>query len=308
MDKEVFDRLPEHKKQILEKAYFSAYNKDITPSDFFNICKKTLTEAEYNALFHEFGSENEQKEQQQTEEIKTEHIEDIIQYSGIDLKEEADNMNKLAEKNIGYGQYENVEDKNSKIESLFNPQAFQDFIVKICSQRHLKITSEGIYLMFQIMKRKILDFTERMDAASKIRAEANLSEFNFKIDNEVCKQLWYLNEMEKVKLEKLMIKKEEDPKKKKVIQEREDLLIKKRQSSNVAMAAMGIEQKSWMTGDGLKANEDNSKFTPIYSPFDEKGFEQKIKGRSISMKDFIYVIERDKRYNKSIFLIQHYFK
>lgn len=307
MDREIFDKLPEEKKQILEKAYFSAYNKEITPSDFFAVCKRILTKQEYKALFKDMASDANQIEQP-PEDIKTEHIEDIIQYSGIDLKEEADNITKFAEKNIGYGQYDNIEDTNSKIDSLFNPQAFQDFIVKICSQRSLKISSEGIYLIFQIMKRKILDFADKMDAASKIRTEANLSEFNFRIENEVCKQLWYLNELEKVKLEKLMLKKEEDPKKKKVIQEREDLLIKKRQSSNVAMAAMGIEQKSWMTGDGLKSSDDGSRFVSIYSPFDEKGFDAKIKGRTINMKDFIYVIERDKRYNKSIFLIQHYFK
>lgn len=308
MNREVFEKLPEHKKHVVEKAYFAAYNKEITPSDFFIICKRTLSDAEYNALFNESGTDTVQREPHQTEDIKTEHIEDIMQYSGIDLKEEAENITRYAESNVGFDQYDTVEDKRMKIESLFNPHAFQDFILKICMQRNIRITSEGIYLIFQIMKRKILDFADKMDAASRIRAEANLGEYNFKIENEVCKQLWYLNELEKAKLDKLMIRKEEDPKKKKVIQEREDLLIKKRQSSNVAMAAMGIEQKSWMTGDGFRTSEDSSKFTPIYAPFDEKGFDGKIKGRIITMKDFIYVLERDKRYNKSVFLIQHYFK
>ncbi|KAI5177594.1 hypothetical protein PAEPH01_2484, partial [Pancytospora epiphaga] len=121
-------------------------------------------------------------------------------------------------------------------------------------------------------------------------------------------QMWYLNELEKGKIERLMIKKDEDQKKKKVIQEREDLLIKKRQSNTIAMAAMGLKQKSWMNVGALKTGEESCKFNSIYSPFDEKAFDERVKNCIITMKDFLYVLERDKRYNKSIFLIQHYFK
>lgn len=305
MDKEYFATLAENKKMIVEKAFFATHNKEISPADFFIICKKTLTEDEYNSLFKQNYTET---EPQQTEEIKTEHIEDVMQYLGIDLKEEAENITKYADNTVTYTNYDPVEDQGLKISSLFIPKLFAEFIVELCSKKNIGITNEGIYLIFQILKRKIMDFTDKMDEASKIRTEANLIDFSFKIENEVCKQLWYLNELEKVKLEKLMIKKEEDPKKKKIIQEREDLIIKKRQSSNVAMAAMGIEQKSWMTGDGLKSPDEASKFTPIYAPFDEKGFESKIKTRTITMKDFLYVLERDKRYSKSVFLTQHYFK
>ena len=307
MDRESFEELPEDKKQLIEKAYFAAFNREISASDFYTICRRTLTETEYNKLFNEHQSEDTQAKDQQKEEIKTEHIEDIMQYSGIDLKEEADNMVKEAEFNVSVGSYDD-EDKNNQMDYLFNVGMFKDFVNKVCFARGVKITNEGFYLLFQIMKRKIQDFTDKMDEASKIRTEANLGDFSFKIDNEVSKQLWYLNELEKVKMEKLMIKKDEDQKKKKVIQEREDLLIKKRQSNTVAMAAMGIKQKSWMSSDSSKTNEENNKFSSIYSPFDEKAFDNKIKGRSITMKDFLYVLERDKRYNKSIFLIQHYFK
>ena len=310
MNRESFELLPENKKQIIERAYYSAYNKDITPSDFFIICKETLTDEEYNSLFNE-STAIQQEPEAKTEEIKTEHIEDIMQYTGVDLKEEAEKIVKEAEYNVGYDPVDNREDRNSKIESLFNSALFQDFVIRVAAQRQMKISSDSIYLIFQIMKRKILELNDKLEKTSRIRVEGGLSEFNFKIENEVSKQLWYLNEMEKVLQDKLVVRKEDDQKKKKVIQEREDLVIKKRQSSSVAMAAMasmGIEQKSWMVGDGLKSAEDNSKFVPIYSPFDEKGFDSRIKNRTITMKDFVYVLEKDKRYNKSIFLVQYYFK
>jgi Transcription initiation factor TFIID component TAF4 family len=315
MFKENFDLLPEEKKTIIERAYYSAYHKEISPSEFFAICKKTLTDIEYESLFGEPPVERDSHREphrdsgplQGKEEIKTEHIEDIMQYSGIDLKEEADNIVKEAEYNVSIMNYDE-EDKNYQIESLFNISYFRDFINKLCQQRNVKITEDGIFLLFQTIKRKILDFTDKMDEASAIRSDAELNDFSFTIDNEISKQLWYLNELEKYKMDKLMIKKDEDQKKKKVIQEREDLLIKKRQSNTVAMAAMGLKQKSWMNLDNSKSSEEINKFSSIYSPFDEKAFESKIKGRIITMKDFLYVLERDKRYNKSIFLIQHYFK
>lgn len=308
MNTENFSKLSEEKRNAIEKAYHAAYKKQITVNDFFVICRKVLTEDEIRFIFQteEDATVRDTAVVVEKEEIKTEHIEDVMQYLGIDLKEEAENINRQAE--TGYGSTEMVDDRSMKIEILFNPRLFTSFIYKLCSQKNTSITTEGIYLVFQIMKRKILELVDRLDEVSKTRAEAALGEYNFRITNEICKQLWYLNEMEKAKLEKLMVKKEEDPKKKKIIQEREDLLIKKRQSSNVAMAAMGIEQKSWMTGDGIKCSEETSKLVPIYAPFDEKAFDNKMKGRTITMRDFFYVMERDKNYNKSIFLIQHYFK
>lgn len=305
MNRESFERLSDSKKQIIERANLAAYNREISATDFFSICRRVLTVEEFNSLFTEAVNPAEQAEQ---EDIKTEYIEDIMQYSGIDLKEEADNIMKEAEHNVQFNQYDTREDKNSKIESLFSPGLFQDFIVRVAGNKQARITPEGMYLIFQVMKRKIADLVERLDTVSKMRVESNLKEYNFKIENEVSKQLWYLNEMEKSLEDTLIVKKEEDSKKKKVIQEREDLIIKKKQSSSVAMAAMGIEQKSWMIGDGMKGSEDVSKFTPVYSPFDERGFENKLKNRTITMKDFVYVLERDKRYNKSVFLIQYYFK
>ncbi len=241
------------------------------------------------------------------EEIKTENIEDIMQYSGIDLKEEAENIVKDAEHSIGMISYEN-EDYNNQIESLFNPAGFREFIVGVCAVRRINITEEAVQLLFLILKRKLLDFCEKMAEAARIRTEAGLADFSFQITNEVSKQLWYLNELEKNKMDRLMIKKDEDLKRKKMIQEREDLVIKKRQSNNVAMAAMGLKQKSWMDPEASRYSEEQNKFSSIYSPFNEKTFDDTIKNRTITMKDYIYVLEKDKRYNKSIFLIQNYFK
>ncbi|KAI4291911.1 hypothetical protein PAPHI01_1185 [Pancytospora philotis] len=335
MNKESFEKLPKEKKEMIEQAYYAAYKKEISPGEFFTICRSTLTDAEYSSLFseraksvasqttaamagmgarlgdldapeHTPGFQGGPKDLVR-EEIKTENIEDIMQYSGIDLKEEADNITKEVEHSVSMGMYDEGDAANQP-DSLFNAALFKEFLVKLCVARGVKINEDGVTTLFQAVKRKLLDFVDKMDSACKIRSEAQLADYSFHIDNEVSKQLWYLNELEKAKMDKLMIKRDEDQKKKKIIQEREDLLIKKRQSNTVAMAAMGLKQRSWMNLDPSKSGDDNGKFSSIYAPFDEKAFDEKIKDRVITMKDFIYVLEKDKRYNKSIFLIQYYFR
>lgn len=302
MNRENFEKLPEEKKKVIEKAYFAAYSKEITPGDFFAVCKQSLTHEEYAGLFTDSAA----KEKPQ-EEIKTEYIEDIMQYTGVDLKEEADNIVKDAEYNVSPSTANEI-DSDERISSLFDTKLFYEFVNRVCYSRGVKISDDGINFLFRVIRRKLLDLIDRMDEASKIRTSADLSNYGFKIDNETSKQLWYLNELERTRLDKLMLKKDEDVKKKKIMQEREDLLIKKRQSNSVAMAAMGLKQKSWMTPDESKDETENKKFSSIYAPFDEKAFEEKIKERRITMKDYVYVLERDKRYNKSIILIQHYFR
>lgn len=356
MNREAFEQLAETKKKAIEKAYFAAYKKEIAADDFFAICRRTLTESEFSALFTDHHGSRRQgfieyprntqstyiqhpphsqgtpyvsqpihsqshpqayaqpaataaaaAPQPQQDEIKTEHIEDIMQYTGVNLKEEAEQIAKEAEHNIKMPAYEEI-DNNIRIESLFNTKAFREFVVKTCNARSVKITDAGLRLLFMVMKRKLLDFTGKLDQACRIRTEAGLLDFSFRVDEEVSKQMWYLNEMEKAKLAKLLIDKDEESKKKKVIQEREDLLIKNRLSNSVAMAAMGVKNMPWMVSESERNAGETAKFSSIYTPYDEKGLDQKIRARTIGMRDYLFVLERDKRYNKSIFLIQHYFK
>ena len=360
MNRDGFEKLSENKQKIIEEAYMAVYNKEIMPGDFFSICRKTLSEAEYAALFPDpqqqrryhakeyqmkpiYNSQHyppsgpgtpapapqaqaafqmptvqqpqqyqskpqpQQQQQPQRDEIKSEHIEDIMQYSGVNLKEEAERIAKEVEYNISAPTHNDIDTSNT-IDSLFSGGLFREFIAKLCAVRKVRISDEGLHLIFMAVKRKLLDLAHKMDEISKVRVEADLGGYDFRIENETSKQLWYLNEMEKLKLDKLSLKPEEDSKKRRIIQEREDLLIKKRQSNSIAMAALGLKQKSWMSTSSSGYSEGETKFSTLYTPFDERGFNERLKNRRITMRDFLFVLERDHRYNKSIFLRQRYHK
>ncbi|AFN83643.1 TAF4 transcription initiation factor TFIID [Encephalitozoon romaleae SJ-2008] len=305
MNKEAFERLPQEKKKIIETAYFSAVRKEISASQFFGVCKEALTKEQFESLF---SNNTPNKEQQ--EEMKTEHLQDIIQYSGVDLKEEAEHIVRETETNINFGEYDE-EDANDQIGSLLNVPQFREFIARIGNSRRVGVSEESFFLLFQVVRRKILDTVEKMEESSKWRVEYNLSEFIIRINNDLSRQLWCLEQIEKAELEKFTIRRGEEEGKKKVkktIQEREDLVIKKRLSNTVALAALGVQQKSWMSAEDVRVNEESTAFNSIYSPFDEKALERKVANRTITMKDLLYVLERDRRYNKSIFTIQHYFR
>ncbi|AFM98921.1 TATA binding protein associated factor 4-like protein [Encephalitozoon hellem] len=305
MNKEAFERLPQEKKKIIETAYFSAVRKEISASQFFGVCKEALTKEQFESLFS-----NNTPNREQQEEMKTEHLQDIIQYSGVDLKEEAEHIVRETETNINFGEYDE-EDTNEQIGSLLNVPLFREFVARIGNSRRVGISEESFFLLFQVVRRKILDIVEKMEESSKWRVEYNLSEFIIRINNDLSRQLWCLEQIEKAELEKFTIRRGEEEGKKKVkktIQEREDLVIKKRLSNTVALAALGVQQKSWMNAEDVRVNEESTAFNSIYSPFDEKALERKVANRTITMKDLLYVLERDRRYNKSIFTIQHYFR
>lgn len=311
MNKENFDKLPYDKKKVIESAYYTAARKEITPTQFFTVCRETLTPEEFKMCFSRHNARDQPKEQMLREEdTKPDTLSDILVCSGVDIKEEEHQIIKETEHNIGYANYD-YEDYNNQVSSLVNVKLFKEYIFRLCKSRSLGISEDSFHLLFLIVGRKILDLAEKMDEASKYRVEASMSEYIIRIENDLSRQLWCLEQIEKAEMDKLMIKKGDDDQKKKfkkTIQEREDLIIKKRLCNNVALAALGIQQKSWMNSEAMRSNDEKSQFNSIYAPFDEKGLEKKISDRSITMKDFVYVLERDRRYNKSIFIIQFYFK
>ncbi|EJW03737.1 hypothetical protein EDEG_01975 [Edhazardia aedis USNM 41457] len=89
------------------------------------------------------------------------------------------------------------------------------------------------------------------------------------------------------------------------MQEREDLIVKKRMSNSVALAALGSKKFNWM--DEASNSEKESVMESLYAPYDDKEFLEKVRDRTVTHEDFMYVLEHDKRYNKSIFTIGQYF-
>lgn len=275
--------------------------------DFLLMCEPIVSPQEFAAIF----DTQLPKQTPLNVEIKTEHLQDIIQYSGIDLKAEAENIAKESERLIAFT-YDTRMDYNDDPNSLFNMKALVDLVGRICRARKVNVLDDVYYVIFLIVRKKLADVYEKMVRVSKIRVGEEMHGYIIRIENDIRRQLWVLEQIEKEEFKKLKIEKvdsDEKKKLKKVIEEREDLLIKKKLSNTVALAALGIQQKSWMNADdGSNFDHSDSQFQSIYAPFNEKDLEKKTLNRQVTVEDFLFVLERDKRYNKSIFTVQQYYK
>lgn len=296
--------LPQDEQEAILEAYQQVLDNELTPASFFSRVKDLIGAHNLSQLCSTT----------QENEIKTDQLHDIIQYSGVDLKEEQEKINKEAdqyfEADIDENEFD-LEDYYNSVESLLNPQLFFEFINRIIVSRGVNMAEDAYHAVFMVLKRKLSDFTDKLIVASNIRVDSSRSDYQILIENDIRRQLWCLEQNEQKEMEKLKFKKDEDEQKKKLkrtVQEREDLLIKKRMSNTVALAALGIKQKSWMSfGESSNGKDIQTPFQSLYSPFDDKEQERKVSERVITIQDFIYVLEHDKRYNKSIFTIQQYF-
>ncbi|RVD93123.1 TATA binding associated factor 4 [Tubulinosema ratisbonensis] len=308
INNEFLESLQPNKKNKIKTALESLSNKTLTSASFLEICRMTLDENEYQMLFH--TNRTYQQKSTQPDEIKTEFLHDIMHYSGIDLKQETENLRE-AEEYTSFG-YDLMQERDNEISSFFNMTVLIDSCNKICKNKKLTVDNEVYYLLFLGIKRKLLDLFDKMVSACKMRVEEELQSYVIRIDNDIRRQLWVLEQEEKKEFEKLKIERFENDERKRLkraIEEREDLVIKKRMSNTIALQALGRQQKSWMDAPDSDVNIDkDTQFQSLYSPFNEKDLEKRIVNKQITMEDYLFVMERDKRYSKSIATIQHYYK
>ncbi|EPR79254.1 Transcription initiation factor TFIID component TAF4 family protein [Spraguea lophii 42_110] len=310
MNKEVFDSLDNDQRHIVESLYHGVCRGELTQNDFFEECRTILGPSLFIALFPSMQSDN----QQDDKEIKTDLLHDIIEYSGVDLKEEAEKIVRDTEYNIRENK-DFDDDIQVRMNNLLNIDRFVQLIKHICRERGFNVSSDTYMYFFLALARKLRDIIEKIDQASELRVDTGRLNHQMNISNDIRRQLWCLEEIEKNNLEKYTIEKGEDQdgikkkKIKKMIQEREDIQIKKKLSNTVALAALGTQRKSWMSSDSSFANKElETPFQSLYAPVNEKDIERKITNRRLTLDDFIYVLEKDNRYSRSMFTIQQKYK
>lgn len=293
MNQAFLESLPEDDREQICEWYVQLQEKEITLPYFVSRVRELVGQEGLSFLLGE------------EQEIKPDQLHDVIQYAGVDLKEEQENIVKQTETELGEDL--TSEDYYNSIESLLNVKMFVEFIHKITKNRNFTINEEGIYAAFLVLKRRLQDFIEDIIEASKVRVDSRRC--NVEVINDIKRQLWCLEQNEQKLMDSLKIKRDDDDKKKvkSKVQEREDLLIKKRMSNSIALAALGGSQKLWMHNEPGIMKETETPFQSLYSPFDDKEHERKVKERTLTMQDFLFVLERDKRYNKSIITIHQYF-
>lgn len=307
INKEVLDSLPVDERKRVIELYDRMKKGELTHSEFVSECE-SLVEDGSLLRAKEPGRRGRPPMGRGEAEPKPEYMSDIIHYAGVNLKEEALSMAQESDASGGVGEAVTVDYRNSP-EFLFDLPNYSSFVTKLARIRDTGISEGAKAMIYQAVKRKLLDTMEKLIFNSKIRMDIARSEYLIRIENDTRRQLWFLEQEERIEMEKFKNKKEgeEEGKKKlrRIMQEREDLIIKKRLSNNVALAALGSQPKSWMNVDTSPTGDDGS--APYLNLFQGSDTERGSKGSSrvIIKEDLISVLLRDKRYNKSIFTIRN---
>lgn len=194
---------------------------------------------------------------------------------------------------------------------------------------------------------------ESLRISSLHRVDAIRQRFQIKVENDTRKQLWVLEnqlqdsasspssepkqtsaeasnkplEMPSSTSSASSEPKSKKPKKTKPVpSEREDVAVKTKLANVTALAALGIQQKSWMTSQPLPSSFSSSgliggssmgmdsvggdkktKWTSPYAGNSDKDFATKIANRTVNLQDLIFVMENDRHLSKSNILLQQYF-
>lgn len=309
-NKETIESLPVEAKRELSMLAEKYKKGEISASEYKKFCTDVIMEHKEEEEDQDEAPHEVRRGRPSTkDDQKPEYMSDIIHYAGVNLKEEALHIAKEAEDSLPLDDTKGkLYDYRDTIESLFDARIYAYFLEKISKIRDIVISDDASTLIFQAAKRKILELLEKMIEQSKVRMDISRNDYLIRIENDRRRQMWFLEQEEKLEMDKYRQKKEGDEvegKKKwrKALQDREDLIIKKRLSNNVALAALGSQPKSWMSAGAQSTDDGSAPYLTLFQGSDERA--QKNSARIIIKEDFLHVLARDKRYNKSIFTIKH---
>lgn len=309
LGKKALDSLPAEARREIVKTGEKLKRGEINHGEYKEVCAEIISEYGVKEREEERGTETKRGRPFIKDDQKPEYMSDIIHYAGVNLKEEAMHIAKETEQGLPIDEgLRLTTDFQNTVDSLFDSSVFVYFVKKICSLRDVNVSEEAMQVVFQACKRKIMDLLEKMIQQSKFRTDVARSEYLIRIENDRRRQLWFLEQEERIEMEKYKSKKEDDDgdgnrKWRKILQEREDLIIKKRLSNNVALAALGSQPKSWMASTASSVDDGSAPYLTLLQGPEERT--QKSTVRIINKEDFLSVLSRDKKYNKSIFTIKN---
>lgn len=125
--------------------------------------------------------------------MDTASLQDVIQYSGVDLKEEAENILR-GHDSFAAASYSVDEDARLSYENYVNVASLKDKIARNCKRVGLKAYHDDcLYVVAFAVKNKVAKLIEATAQISRHRMEQQRLRFKIKVDNDPAKQLWLVH-------------------------------------------------------------------------------------------------------------------
>lgn len=282
-------------------------------------------------------------------------LQDVIQGTGIDLRAEADLLDAQLQSGFGAGAGIHAQDARMRPEYYFNLMRMKAIVGTVAKARGIEAISSEVWEVLALaLKTRLLNILTAVSEISKHRVDAGRVAFKIKVENDPKKQLWLLERVYEEQLEqqqealfqgqsakagdaadKAKAKKAAGGEKK--AGGGEDVIVKTRLANTTAMAALGLQQKSWMTAGivGMQqqssskpaepaeagaaagtetdaAAMENVKIplhfsqAPSATPVTDRDLLLQVSQRTVSLKDLVFFCERDPHLARSPILLTLY--
>ena len=225
-------------------------------------------------------------------------LQDVIQYSGVNLKEEEENIRK-ADRFVEY-RASAASDHRSQVEQIVNIGPLMDLALKIAERNGLEIDQNSLSPLVHGVQQYLIEFISKCAYTSRHRIDFAKNKFQIKVDNDPRKQLLVLDSFESELNDRQGDGDEPRAKKskKRNLNEREDVAVKTRLANVTAAAALGIPQKSWMTSNPMPESFSASG--------EKRERKQEYEYDGISLKDVVQCMADDP-FLKQTEIFQQYF-
>ncbi|EPZ34427.1 Transcription initiation factor TFIID component TAF4 domain-containing protein [Rozella allomycis CSF55] len=251
--------------------------------------------------------------------MKSEDLQDVLKYSGVNEEEEANEMlENIEEYSVDE---DDAKDLMSSYVNLVHVEGFKAAITRAMRKNGLGNIKEVCldYLAIAVHER-IKHMLEELIAISRHRLDTQREQYSWKLLNDPKKQVWLLDKYDSDVNNLFMEGKEisgiqgDDGKMKKNKKvptkknEKEETAIKAKLANTTAFAALGGTKKSWMSGGGSSVNNSSNlkskglKAEKNQLETAQKHHKTQLQRRSIALKDLLFLIETEPHYRKSTLL------
>ncbi|PJF17294.1 Transcription initiation factor TFIID component TAF4 domain-containing protein [Paramicrosporidium saccamoebae] len=258
-------------------------------------------------------------------------LQDVIQYSGVDLKAEAEMLMKGHDSFLSAVNVPTGKDPRMHFDYYMNGARLKALVTAAVVPKGITDMNEDCLDMISLaVQRRLVNIISELVDISKNRCEWGRSRFKIRIDNDPKKQLWLVDqylagENERVKsgqgglgsadslaLARAKMKRTEK-------RAGEDVAVKTKLANVTAAVATGLQLKSWMTDPSALAapqpQHDASQETgptkiplhfsqaPSMTPIADRDMQNMFASRCVAVKDLIYYAENDPHLRKSNLLL-----
>lgn len=276
-------------------------------------------------------------------------LQDVIQYSGIDLSAEAEMIQSDFATAMPAGGFA-AQDVRLRPDFFLNPARLKAIVYMAARSRGLTSVNEDVFdLLALAVQRRLGNVISGMAEISKHRVDIKRSSFKIKVENDPKKQLWLLEKLLEEAEDRMQTGPEDKAakgkkagaagtgEKSKGTGGGEDVLVKARLANTTALAALGVQQKSWMTAGivGLQAataatrnpettpsdsadpNASGEPVEPVkiplhfsqapsLTPATDRDLAAVIAQRRLTVKDLVFYCERDPHLARSKIMLTLY--